>query len=63
MDKTKYPDFFYLIYSAKTCSACWIEQKVMQNFGGKNEERRPPGRDSTDRRTRIRAINLEETEW
>jgi len=54
MNKMHYSDFFYLIFSVRACSSCWREQKVIQNFGGKIEEKRPPGRGSTDRRIRIK---------
>ena len=61
MNKIKYADLFYSICSVRVCSACWREQKVIQNFSGKNEETRPPGKGSADRRIRIQ--NVEETEW
>jgi hypothetical protein len=34
MNKIKYLEFVYLFCSVRACSACWIEQKVIQNFGG-----------------------------
>jgi hypothetical protein len=53
MNKIKYSGLFYLICSVRACSACWREEEVIQNFGGKNEGNRPPGRGGTDRRIRI----------
>jgi hypothetical protein len=53
MNKIKYLDLFYLICSVRSCSSCWREQKAIQNFGGKYEEKRPPGRGGTDRRIRL----------
>jgi hypothetical protein len=54
--------FYYLFSSVRACSACWIEQNVMRNIDGKNEEKKPPGKGSTDRRIR-NTVSVEETEW